>query len=103
MKIFFKRDKRKSSSRKRYRKRKFLRSVSLVLILVFGRPRLASDQSSNQNQNNQLTIYDSEKPILHHQNGVNLTEAAWLLITIWMLQQQSVGFQPVRQPPPPHR
>ena len=30
-------------------------------------------------------------------------EAAWLLITIWMLQQQSVGFQPVRQaPPPPH-
>ena len=31
-------------------------------------------------------------------------EAAWLLITIWMFQQQSVGFQPVRQaPPPPHR
>jgi hypothetical protein len=31
-------------------------------------------------------------------------EAAWLLITIWMLQQQSLGFQPVRQaPPPPHR
>jgi len=31
-------------------------------------------------------------------------EAAWLLITIWMLQQRSVGFQPVRQaPPPPHR
>lgn len=30
-------------------------------------------------------------------------EAAWLLITIWMLQQQSAGFQPVRQtPPPPH-
>lgn len=35
--------------------------------------------------------------------GVNLTEAAWLLITIWMLNQQSMGFQPVRQaPPPPH-
>ena len=31
-------------------------------------------------------------------------EAAWLLTTIWMLHQQSVGFQPVRQaPPPPHR
>ena len=31
-------------------------------------------------------------------------EAAWLLITIWMLQQQSVGFQPVRQAPsPPQR
>jgi len=36
--------------------------------------------------------------------GMNSTEVAWLLITIWMLQQQSVGFQPVRQaPPPPHR
>ena len=35
--------------------------------------------------------------------GVNLTETAWLLITIWMLNQQSMGFQPVRQaPPPPH-
>jgi len=33
-----------------------------------------------------------------------VTQAAWLLLTIWMLQQQSVGFQPVRQaPPPPHR
>ena len=32
-----------------------------------------------------------------------LTQAAWLLITIWILQQQSVGFQPVRQAPmPPH-
>ena len=27
--------------------------------------------------------------------GSRLTEAAWLLLTIWMLQQQSVGFQPV--------
>ena len=35
--------------------------------------------------------------------GSRLTEAAWLLLTIWMLQQQSVGFQTVRQaPPPPH-
>ena len=35
--------------------------------------------------------------------GSRLTEAAWLLLTIWMLQQQSVGFQPVRQAPrPPH-
>lgn len=32
-----------------------------------------------------------------------LTEAVWLLLTSWMLQQQSVDFQPVRQaPPPPH-
>jgi len=36
--------------------------------------------------------------------GINSTEVAWLLLTIWMLQQQSVGFQPVRQAPlPPHR
>jgi hypothetical protein len=36
--------------------------------------------------------------------GINSTEVAWLLITIWMLQHQSLGFQPVRQaPPPPHR
>jgi hypothetical protein len=35
--------------------------------------------------------------------GSRVREAAWLLITIWMLQQQSLGFQPVRQaPPPPH-
>lgn len=32
------------------------------------------------------------------------TQAVWLLITIWMLQQESLGFQPLRQaPPPPHR
>jgi hypothetical protein len=32
-----------------------------------------------------------------------LTQAGWLLITIWMLQQKSVGFQPVNNPPcPPH-
>ena len=36
--------------------------------------------------------------------GSRAREAAWLLFTIWMLQQQSVGFQPVSQaPPPPHR
>jgi len=33
----------------------------------------------------------------------SVTQAAWLLITIWMLQQESLGFQPVRQAPrPPH-
>jgi hypothetical protein len=32
-----------------------------------------------------------------------LTQAAWLLITIWMLQQQSAGFQPINPVPrPPH-
>lgn len=51
-----------------------------------------------------------EQPILQHYDyvsshsqsvinelraGSRLTEAAWLLLTIWMFQQQSVGFQPV--------
>jgi hypothetical protein len=35
--------------------------------------------------------------------GSRVREAAWLLITIWILQQQSVGFQPVNYAPlPPH-
>ncbi len=47
--------------------------------------------------------YHSESVIKELRAGSRATEAAWLLITIWMLQQQSVGFQPVRQaPPPPH-
>lgn len=49
--------------------------------------------SYSQNAINELRAGDSR-----------VKEAAWLLITIWMLQQRSVGFQPVRQaPPPPHR
>ena len=47
--------------------------------------------------------YHSESVIKELRAGSRSTEAAWLLITIWMLQQQSSGFQPVRQaPPPPH-
>jgi hypothetical protein len=47
--------------------------------------------------------YHSQSVIKELRAGSRLTEAAWLLITIWMLQQQSVGFQPVRQAPmPPH-
>jgi hypothetical protein len=109
LKRFFKGD-------KKCKKRKFLGSVGLVLILVFGRPRLVSGQSSNKTQNNQLTHerviqnneltdYDSEKSILHHQNvvnelrnGVDLREAAWLLITIRMLRQSNSNieaFQPI--------
>jgi hypothetical protein len=30
-----------------------------------------------------------------------VTQAAWLLITIWMLRRQSLGFHPVRQAPMP--
>jgi len=49
--------------------------------------------SYSQNAINELRAGDSR-----------VKEAAWLLITIWMLQQRSVGFQLVRQaPPPPHR
>jgi hypothetical protein len=33
--------------------------------------------------------------------AVDLRQAGWLLILIWMLQQRSVGFQPVRQALPP--
>ena len=47
--------------------------------------------------------YHSQSVIKQLRAGSRLNEAAWLLITIWMLQQQSVGFQPVRQAsPPPH-
>lgn len=42
----------------------------------------------------------SESVITKLRAGSRLTEAAWLLLMIWMLQQQSVGFQPVRQAPP---
>ena len=33
--------------------------------------------------------------------GSRLSDAIWLFLYIWMLQHQSVGFQPVRQGPPP--
>jgi hypothetical protein len=47
--------------------------------------------------------YHSQSVIKQLRAGSRLNEAAWLLITIWMLQQQSVGFQPVIQAsPPPH-
>lgn len=46
--------------------------------------------------------YHSESVIKELRAGSRLNEAAWLLITIWMLRQQSVGFHPVTpvvQPP----
>ena len=53
---------------------------------------LVSHQSQSQKRVNELRAGDSR-----------VTQAAWLLITIWMLQQQSVGFQPVRPVArPPH-
>ena len=39
--------------------------------------------------------YHSEYVIRELRAGLRLNEAAWLLLTIWMLQQQSVGFRPV--------
>ena len=57
------------------------------------RSSLVPQYSYSQDAINELRAGDSR-----------VREAAWLLITIWMLQQRSVGFQPVRQaPPPPHR
>lgn len=45
----------------------------------------------------------SENTINQIRGGGTITEAGWLLITIWMLQQQSVGFQPINTvPKPPH-
>lgn len=48
--------------------------------------------------------YGSQKAINELRAGDSrVTQAAWLLVTIWMLQQQSVGFQPVNHVPlPPH-
>jgi hypothetical protein len=66
--------------------------ISIVLQVY----SLVPQYSYSQDTINELRAGDSR-----------VREAAWLLITIWMLQQQSVGFQPVRQvrqaPPPPHR
>jgi len=45
--------------------------------------------------------YYSQSVIKELRAGSRLNEAAWLLITIWMLQQQSIGFQPVKQAPLP--
>ena len=61
----------------------------------FERPSLISQHYS---------LYDSQEVINELRAGDSRwTQAAWLLITIWMLQQQGAGFQPVRQvPPPPH-
>jgi len=48
--------------------------------------------------------YHSQKLINELRAGDSrVTQAAWLVITIWMLQQQSVCFQPIKQAPmPPH-
>jgi hypothetical protein len=54
------------------------------------RPSLVSQHSHSQKLMNELRAGDSR-----------LTQAAWLLMTIWMLQHQSVGFQPINQSPLP--
>ena len=46
---------------------------------------LVPQYSYSQNAINELRAGDSR-----------VKEAAWLLITIWMLQQRSMGFQPLR-------
>lgn len=54
----------------------------------FERSSLVSQHSQSLKLVNELRAGDSR-----------VTQAAWLLLTIWMLQQQSVGFQTVRQAP----
>jgi hypothetical protein len=47
--------------------------------------------------------YHSQSALDELRAGSRFTKSVWLFITIWMLQQQSVGFQPVRQSAmPPH-
>ena len=56
------------------------------------RSSLVPQYSYSQNAIKELRAGDSK-----------VTQAAWLLIAIWMLQQQSVGFQPRNPAPmPPH-
>jgi hypothetical protein len=52
------------------------------------RPSLVPQHYHSQKLINELRAGDSR-----------VTQAAWLLIIIWILQHQSVGFQPVRQAP----
>jgi hypothetical protein len=108
-------------------------AIKIGLIAPNLSPKLDQDQSIQQPvsrvvSNPYVSILDDYRPsgllmdsiepsssVPHYsysQNAINelragdsrVKEAAWLLITIWMLQQRSVGFQPVRQaPPPPHR
>lgn len=47
-------------------------------------------------------LYHSESLIKEIRAGSSFTDAVWLFLYIWMLQHQSIGFQPVqpiRQPP----
>ena len=90
-------------------------------------PKLDQDQSIQQPVSRVVSILDEYRPsgllmdsiersslvpqYSYSQNAINelragdsrVTQAAWLLITIWMLQQQSEGFQPIRPvQAPPH-
>ena len=111
----------------------FFLAIKIGLIGPNLPPKLDQDQPTQQlvsrvDYNPYVSILDDYRPsgllmdsiersssvpqYSYSQNAINelragssrVREAAWLFITIWMLQQQSVGFQPVRQaPPPPHR
>ena len=80
LKNFFNKRKQKQAKKSFGRKRQILASVAFVGSLVFGRVSSAKTQNYQTTttlahkrviQNNELTIYDSEKSILHHQNVVN--------------------------------
>ena len=56
-----------------------------------------------QSETNEFQTRTEIHRIIHDlRGGVNSTEAAWLLVTIWLLRQQRLSFQPVKQTPPPH-
>ena len=61
----------------------------------------ASNLGVHQIQKGFQTRTEIHRVIHDLQGGVSSTEVAWLLITIRMLYQQSMGFQPLRQPTPP--
>ena len=64
----------------------------------------ASNLGVHQIQKGFQTRTEIHRVIHDLRGGVSSTEVAWLLITIWMLYQQSMGFQPLRQAtPPPHQ
>lgn len=83
---------------KRFRKKIFL--SALIAIQLFGPISITLDQANFQNNHNQIvTVYNSQSVITELRGGINLTEAAWLFLILYMLNRQVNAFQPVK---PPH-
>lgn len=77
------------------RRQKHITCYTLIICSLW-----ASNLEVGQSETNGFQTRTEIHRVIHDlRGGVDLTEAAYLLITIWMLNQQSVGFQPVRQAP----